>query len=111
MKILTRDALSSSVNWYLNCNRCLLIFMACESWLLETNLSQFCTLIGRPRKLHDKNLDGCYKNEFRRNFFYRSDILDVTAMKRKWPTKFFLKSQVSQIQKEHKMTIPIKTFS
>ena len=32
-------------------------------------------------------------------------------MKRKRPTKFFLKSQVSQIQKEHKMSIPIKTIS
>ena len=32
-------------------------------------------------------------------------------MKRKGPTKFFLKSQVSQIQKEHKMSIPIKTIS
>ena len=32
-------------------------------------------------------------------------------MKRKGPTKFFLKSSVSQIQKEHKMSIPIKTIS
>ena len=32
-------------------------------------------------------------------------------MKRKGPTKVFLKSQVSQIQKEHKMSIPIKTIS
>ena len=32
-------------------------------------------------------------------------------MKRKGPTKIFLKSQVSQIQKEHKMSIPIKTVS
>ena len=32
-------------------------------------------------------------------------------MKRKGPTKFFLKSQVSQIQKEHKMSIRIKTIS
>ena len=32
-------------------------------------------------------------------------------MKRKRPTKFSLKSQVSQIQKEHKMSIPIKTIS
>ena len=32
-------------------------------------------------------------------------------MKRKRPTTFFLKSQVSQIQKEHKMSIPIKTIS
>ena len=31
-------------------------------------------------------------------------------MKRKGPTKFFLKSRVSQIQKEHKMSIPIKTI-
>ena len=27
-------------------------------------------------------------------------------MKRKGPTKIFLESQVSQIQKEHKMSIP-----
>ena len=32
-------------------------------------------------------------------------------MKRKGPTNFFLKIQVLQIQKEHKMTIPIKTIS
>ena len=32
-------------------------------------------------------------------------------MKRKGPTKFFLKSQVSEIQKEHKMSIPIKTIN
>ena len=32
-------------------------------------------------------------------------------MKRKRPTKIFLKSQVSQIQKEHKMSIPIETVS
>ena len=44
-------------------------------------------------------------------FFYRSDILDEKAMQRKGPTKFFLKSQVSQIQKEHKMSIPIKKIS
>ena len=32
-------------------------------------------------------------------------------MKKKGPTKTFLKSQVSQIQKEHKMSIPIKSIS
>ena len=32
-------------------------------------------------------------------------------MKRKGPAKLFLKSQVSQIQKEHKMSIAIKTIS
>ena len=32
-------------------------------------------------------------------------------MKRKERIKFFLKSQVSQIQKERKMTIPIKTIT
>ena len=32
-------------------------------------------------------------------------------MKRKGPLKFFLKSQVLQIQKEHKMLIRIKTIS
>ena len=32
-------------------------------------------------------------------------------MKRKRPTKFFLKTQVSQIQKEHRMSIRIKTIS
>ena len=32
-------------------------------------------------------------------------------MKRKGSIKFFLKSQNSQIQKEHKMTIPIKTIT
>ena len=29
-------------------------------------------------------------------------------MKRKGPTKFFLESQVSQIQKEHKIALSIK---
>ena len=55
-------------------------------------------------------LDGCYKDANRRNFFYRSGILDEKAMKRKWSTKIFLKSQVLQIQKEHKMSIPNKTI-
>ena len=32
-------------------------------------------------------------------------------MQRKGPTKFFLKSQVSQIQKEHKMSMSIKKMS
>ena len=32
-------------------------------------------------------------------------------MKRKGPTKFFLRSQVSQIQKEHKMSKSIKKNS
>ena len=32
-------------------------------------------------------------------------------MKRKGPTKFFLKSQVSKIQKEHNISITIKTIS
>ena len=51
------------------------------------------------------------KNEIRRKFYYRSGILDVNAMKKKGPTKFFPKSQVSQIQKEHKMTIHITTIN
>ena len=51
------------------------------------------------------------QNEIRRIFSYKSGILDVAAMKRKEPTKFFLKSQVSQIRKEHKMTIPIKKIN
>ena len=45
------------------------------------------------------------------DLYYRSGILDVTAMKRKGPTKFFHKSQDSQIQKEHKMTLPIKKIN
>ena len=44
-------------------------------------------------------------------YFYRSAISDEKAMKRKGPTKFFLESQVSQIQKEHKIAISIKTIS
>ena len=32
-------------------------------------------------------------------------------IKRKGPTTFFLKSQVSKLQKEHKMSIPIKIIS
>ena len=57
-------------------------------------------------------LDGCYKNEIGRKLsFYRSGILDERAMQRKGSTKFFLKSQVSQIKKEHKMSIPIKPIS
>ena len=55
-------------------------------------------------------LDGCYKTEIRRNFFYRSGILDEKAMERKEPTKNLLKSQVLQIQKEHKMSLPNKTI-
>ena len=31
-------------------------------------------------------------------------------MKREGPTNIFLKSQISQIQKEHKMSIPIETI-
>ena len=40
-----------------------------------------------------------------------AEILEVNAIKRKKPSKFFLKCQVSQIQKEHKVTIPIKNIN
>ena len=65
-----------------------------------------------PRKLDDKQIKRMLqKRKLTEFIFYRSGILDEKAMKRKGPTKFFLKSQVSQIQKEHKMSIPIKTIS
>ena len=53
-----------------------------------------------PRKLDDKQIRRMLqKQNFTKFIFYRSSILDEKAMKRKGPTKFFLKSQVSQIQK------------
>ena len=62
-----------------------------------------------PRKLDDKQIRRILQKRNSTEFvFYRSVNLDEKAMKRKGPTKFFLKSQVSQIQKEHKMSIPIK---
>ena len=65
-----------------------------------------------PRILDDQQIRRILqKRNFTEFIFYRSGILDEKAMKRKGLTKFFLKSQVSQIQKEHKISIPIKTIS
>ena len=50
------------------------------------------------------NLDEIY-------FFYKSGILDEKSMKTKGPSKLFRKSQVSKIQKEHKLSKPIKLIS
>ena len=66
-------------------------------------------LILGPRKLDDKQIRRMLQKRNWTDFlFYRSAILDEKTMKRNGPTNIFLKSQVSQIQKEHKMSIPIK---
>ena len=65
-----------------------------------------------PRKLDDNQIRRMLQKRNQTKFtFCRSGILDEKSMKRKGPTTFFLKSQVSQVQKEHKMSIPIKTIN